>query len=156
MISLATFKPTKFLDFIIEDDERDWKELWISLRRQEDLFHNSTENAKRMIPKLPYKFYYVFEDDSGKKSKMMIEDWEIGQLYWNCLKRSKGNTEVALEKVRMKYWDTFVFKCDTYLFLGTTKQRHFTARNPFLIIGVFYPKLDQQIDIFDDSEEIKQ
>ena len=42
-------------------------------------------------PKLPFKFYYRFKDDSGKSSRLMIEDWKIGALYWNCLKAAEGN-----------------------------------------------------------------
>ena len=32
----------------------------------------------------------------------MIEDWEIGQLFWNCL-RQKGNEKEALKDVAKKY-----------------------------------------------------
>jgi len=68
----------------------------------------------------------------------MIEDWEIGQLYFNCLKVHK-NEQIALEKVREKYWDQFISR-DLYFFLGTTKEWHTRrSKNPFVIIGVFYP-----------------
>ena len=70
----------------------------------------------------------------------MIEDWEIGALYWNCLKAAEGNEAVALEKVKQKYEDEFKDK-DVHFFLGTTKEWHMRrAKNPFVIIGVFYPK----------------
>ena len=70
----------------------------------------------------------------------MIEDWEIGQLYWNCLKSSNGNEQQAIEKVKQKYYDEFVLKRDLYLFLGTTQAHHKKSKNPFIIIGTFYPK----------------
>ena len=76
----------------------------------------------------------------------MIEDWEIGMLYWNCLKQSEGNEKQALELVRKKYIDEFSKK-DLYLFLGTTRQFHGWAKNPFVIIGVFYPPIDNQISL---------
>ncbi|WP_222596902.1 hypothetical protein [Chitinophaga pinensis] len=70
----------------------------------------------------------------------MIEDWEIGALYWNCLKSTNGNEEEALQKVKAKYEDEFKEK-DLHFFMGTTKQWHIRrATNPFVIIGVFYPK----------------
>jgi len=37
---------------------------------------------------------------------------------------------------------------DLYLFLGTSKLHHFTSRNPFIIIGAFYPKKEIQATLF--------
>lgn len=141
-VSLATFKPTKLLDFIIEDDDREWKAEWKEQLKQLDLFSSSegVGGQRKLIKKIPYKFYYKFEDDEGKSSKLMIEDWEIGQLYFNCL-RAYETEEAALKKVREKYWDAFIKK-DIHLFLGTTKQWHSRrSNNPFVIIGVFYPPI---------------
>lgn len=70
---------------------------------------------------------------------MMIEDWEIGQLYWNCLRRHDGDEMKACKDVEKKYFDLFAKKKDIYLFLGTTKIHHYRAPNPFVIIGVFPP-----------------
>jgi hypothetical protein len=79
----------------------------------------------------------------------MIEDWEIGALYWNCLKATEGNEAAALEKVRQKYELEFLLEKDIYLFLGTTKEWHTRrAKNPFVIIGVFYPKIETQMKLF--------
>jgi len=79
----------------------------------------------------------------------MIEDWEIGALYWNCLRAAEGNETIALEKVREKYEEDFLKDKDIYLFLGTTKEWHMRrANNPFVIIGVFYPKQETQISLF--------
>lgn len=78
----------------------------------------------------------------------MIEDWEIGALYWRCLKIAEGNEAVALEKVKQKYEGEFNTK-DIHLFLGTTKKFHaMGAPNPFVIIGVFYPKKEIQTKLF--------
>ena len=68
----------------------------------------------------------------------MIEDWEIGALYWNCLDKTEGDEFEANELVKKKYEDEF-FKKDLYLFVGTTRANHHRAPNPFIIIGVFYP-----------------
>ena len=79
----------------------------------------------------------------------MIEDWEIGALYWNCLKAAEGVETVALEKVREKYEQEFLKQKDIYLFLGTTKEWHTRrSKNPFVIIGVFYPKKEAQTSLF--------
>lgn len=146
--SLATFKPTTIERLEIIEDDPEWKNEWKELRKQGDLF--SQEKAPEiLIPKLPFKFYYRFKDDSGKSSRLMIEDWEIGALYWNCLKAAEGNQAVALEKVRQRYEDEFIKKKDIYFFLGTTRQWHMRrSKNPFVIIGVFYPKKESQMKLF--------
>jgi len=102
-----------------------------------------------LIPKLPYKFTYIFTDETGKERRLMIEDWEIGALYFNCLRTAEGNEAVALQKVKEKYEDDFKNNKDVYFFLGTTRQWHMRrAKNPFVIIGVFYPKKEVQTSLF--------
>lgn len=144
-VSLATFKPAKFTGFDIEE-EREWSEGLQKNLQQHDLFdERGGKGDKDIVQKLPFKFHYKFEDENGKSSRLMIEDWEIGALYWNCLKRADGNEQVALQKVREKYYDTFTQKNDVHLFLGTTLKYHRRRmNNPFVIIGVFYPPKDPQ------------
>lgn len=155
--SLAVFKPAKVLDFTIEEVERDWDPNKLAilkgLSQQLNLFQTPEEIEEefKVVHKVPYKFSYKFEDDSGKQSTMMIEDWEIGMLYFNCLSRAGGDESKATAKVKEKYLDSFL-KRDLYFFLGTTKQFHNVAPNPFIIVGVFYPPVpspNQQITIFD-------
>jgi hypothetical protein len=148
-VSLATFKPSAITDFIVEDDEAEWKNEWREIRKQTDLFAEIETNPEKLIAKVPFKFYYVFEDDEGISSKLMIEDWEIFQLYLNCLKDNNNDKKVAIQKVKEKYFDKFTKKNDIYLFLGTTMQWHRRrANNPFVIIGVFYPKIKSQFSLF--------
>lgn len=54
----------------------------------------------------------------------MIEDWEIGALYWKCLVQAEGDEVEANRLVRKKYFDEFLTKKDIYLFVGTTKRYH--------------------------------
>lgn len=147
-ISLAVFKPAGKVKLVWEEVDREWKDEWKDLRKQLDLFASTDKSPEILIPKLPYKFSYEFSDETGKKRKMMIEDWEIGALYWRCLKIAEGNEAVALEKVKQKYEGEFNTK-DIHLFLGTTKKFHaMGAPNPFVIIGVFYPKKEIQTKLF--------
>ena len=148
-LSLATFKPANVLAFEWEQDSREWKDEWVEIRKQQELFSQGTIDPQKMIPKVPYKFYYKFVDEAGKQSRMMIEDWEIGQLYWNCLNAADKNEQIALQKVKQRYFNDFVKNKDLYFFLGTTKEWH-TRRslNPFVIIGVFYPKKEIQGSLF--------
>lgn len=146
-ISLVTFKPSKIIDFIIEEDEKEWKDEWKELRKQTDLFAEIESDPEKLIPKVPFKFYYVFEDDEGVSSRLMIEDWEIFELYKNCLKRT-GSEKQAAVLVKKKYFDLFTTKNDIYLFLGTTMEWHRRrSPNPFVIIGVFYPLIERQFSL---------
>jgi len=151
-LSIAIFKPTEILDLVIEETEREWSNESLELLKvkasQCSLFQTKEELEKEflIVDKLPYKFSYRFRDCNGKESTLMIEDWEIGMLYWNCLKQTKGNESEALELVRKKYIDEFSNK-DLFLFLGTTRQFHGWAKNPFVIIGVFYPPIDNQVPL---------
>jgi hypothetical protein len=147
-VSIVTFKPSKILRLEIEEDEREWKNEWKELRKQGSLF-DTVKPIEKLIPKLPYKFFYRFTDDAGVESKLMIEDWEIGALYWNCLRNADGNEAIALQKVREQYEENFIKNKDLYFFLGTTKEWHRRrANNPFVIIGVFYPKKELQGKLF--------
>lgn len=147
--SLATFKPAKIISFEVEEEKnREWKDEWKELRKQTDLFA-SDKKPEDLIRKVPYKFYYRFTDDEGRESRLMIEDWEIGQLYWNCLKDCGGDETCAIEKVKQKYFNEFTSSKELYLFLGTTKEWHRRrVTNPFVIIGVFYPKKENQLRLF--------
>lgn len=145
--SLATFKPTRILDFVYKETERVWDknklQMLESQNAQGSLFDNEDENDIQnfeVVDKVPYKFSFVFEDDSGRVSTMMIEDWETGMLYWNSLVRHNGDEQKACEDVKKKYFDDFAKTKDYYFFLGTTKLHHFVAPNPFVIIGDFRPK----------------
>lgn len=79
---------------------------------------------------------------------MMIEDWETGQLYWNCLARHEGNETKAIEDVRKKYFNDFAKTKDLYFYLGTTQAHHHVSTNPFMIIGTFHPKIENQMKLF--------
>lgn len=151
MTSLATFKPTEIIDFTIEQVEREWDKKKLEKLKQDrssNLFAQEDEDLFEVVRKLPYKFSYVLRDCNGKQSKMMIEDWEIGQLYWNCLSRYEGNEAMAVEDVKKKYFDDFAKTKDLHLFLGTSQLHHLTGKNPFMIIGTFHPKIEIQQSLF--------
>ena len=147
--SLATMKPKEIVDFKIEEDEREWRKDWLEQIKQMDMFEPSNlSGQRRVVRKLPYKFYYRFLTEGDKRPrKLMIEDWEIGALFWHCLYQTDGDEEAAKQLVRQKYFDQFVQEKDLYLFLGTTFLNHNIAPNPFVIIGVFYPPKTNQLSL---------
>jgi hypothetical protein len=147
-LSLATFKPTRIKDLVVEEDDRQWDQKKLDEMRNRQaqgvLFdEEGWRETFRIMPKLPYAFSYHFEDAGGRESTLQILDWEIGALYWNCLRQSGGDEKKAIEKVRMKYIDQFR-ETDLHLFLGTTQQYHQVAPNPWVIIGVFQIPFDLQ------------
>ncbi|OHE17583.1 MAG: hypothetical protein A2X96_00480 [Syntrophobacterales bacterium GWC2_56_13] len=151
-LSLAVFKPTRILDFIWEEEEREWDPSKVAqLRnrsRQGVLFEEDAwQQLFRLILKLPYSFSYRFVDAEGKESEMQILDWEAGQLYWNCMKRYGDNEAVALAKVKEKYF-TYFLKKDLHFFLGTTQQFHAWAATPWVVIGVFPIPHEHQTALF--------
>ena len=150
-VSLAVFKPSKIKDFVWEEEDRVWDPNKVSEMRkstqQGELFADDAWRATfKVIPKLPYSFSYRFEDDAGKKSELQVLDWEVGALYWNCLRDSGNDEKAALAKVRAKYFDAFL-KSDLHFFLGTTQQFHFRAPNPWVIIGVFPIPHERQMEL---------
>ncbi len=147
--SLAVFKPKKIVDLKIEEEkERDWSEKKLANLQQLNLFETATASKQEVIKKLPYKFSYTFTDEADREATLMIEDWEIGQLYWNCLKNHDGNETKACADVKNKYLNDFAKTKDLHLFLGTSQQFHMVGPNPFMIIGTFHPKPITQTSLF--------
>ena len=120
-------------------------------RKQLNLMDDEPKQIK-LANQPDYNFYYIFKDCNGKRSRMQIEDWEIQALYRNCLSSndpSPKDKELAAEKVRQLYWDDHALTKDVYLFLGTTLEYHRRkVKNPFTIIGTFYPKKEAQNELF--------
>lgn len=139
--SPAVFKPKAITDFVIEPVEREWDDKKLEHLKQLNLFESASPSGRfEVVKKLPYKFSYVFLDEEDTPSKLMIEDWEIGQLYWNALRNKKGDEALACADVKKKYFEDFAKTKDLHLFLGTTQIHHFSSPNPFIIIGTFHPK----------------
>lgn len=151
-MSLAVFRPTKIKDFIWEKEDRDWDPKRLAAMRnssnQGELFaEDQWRNAFKIIPKLPYSFSYRFEDADGTTSTLQILDWEIGALFWNCMRRHGQDETIALEKVRQKYVNQF-FQKDLHFFLGTTQSFHFVGPNPWVIIGVLPIPHENRLELF--------
>lgn len=149
-LSLAVFKPTVVRDFIWEDDDREWDPNKVAQMREQtrqaQLFaEDDWRQTFNLIPKLPYAFSYRFEDADGRKSTLQVLDWECGQLYWNCLRSARNDEDAALAKVRAKYFEEFGQR-DRHFLLGTTQQFHGYAPNPWVIVGVFAPPYEHQLE----------
>jgi hypothetical protein len=149
--SLGIFKPKTIRDLVITADEAEWKSGFKAALAQARLWENRTV-SKEPPRKIPFKFHYWFEcDDPSCKGnhKMMIEDWEVGALFWKCVDAGATHQE-ACQKVRYKFLEQICSPaCDTHFFVGTILSYPKT----WVIIGAFYPKIksvsaDPQLGLF--------
>ena len=150
-MSLCVFKPTLVTDFVVEKDDREWDtgklESMRKIQAQLGLFDdNEWRKTFQVVQKVPYSFSYRFVDVGGRKSELKILDWEIGALYWNCLRSVDFSEKDAIAKVREKYLDDFR-ETNLHLFLGTTQAWHAVAPNPWVIVGVFPAPHDSQLPL---------
>jgi len=129
--SLGIVRPTRILDMVIEEADREWKPEWATLFQQMRLFGE----PQKPLKKIPYKFSYVFEcEDSENPHKTMCEDWELGVLFLNEVERL-GSEEKAAQSVRHKFLDDLCAPSkDTRFFMGTI-----FPYNTWVVLGVFYP-----------------
>jgi hypothetical protein len=97
--SLAVFKPAQVKEFTVEPTEREWSADQKAVMQQPNLFKKVKE-GQQLIKKLPYIFRYKFADITGKVREIMIEDWEVGALFWKMVKKYKGDEARAIEDVR--------------------------------------------------------
>lgn len=150
--SLAVFKPTEIIDFVWEPCAREWDANKVKAiygrALQGSLFDTEEEREVKklfkVVDKVPYEFSYIFRSEDGKIRKLMIEDWEVGALFRNCMEYYRISEEEACKKVKQRYFDDFAKKKDLHFFLGTTKRYHSFAKNPFIIIGTFTPPISQE------------
>ena len=135
--SLGVFRPKVIHDLIIKREDEDWKAGFKNALAQARLFENR-KASKQPPRKVPFKFQYQFECDDPRCNghQMMIEDWEVGALYWRL--RDQGlESDVAAAQVRQKFLgDICSPDKDTRFIVGTILAHP----KSWVVIGLFYPK----------------
>jgi hypothetical protein len=135
--SLGIIRPRQVTDLVISEDDADWKAGFLAALKQSRIW-DDREVTKQPPRKVPFKFSYRFEcDDSRCKGhRMMIEDWEVGALYWRLIDKGATPQEAALG-VKDKFLGTLCSdKNDTHFYVGTILAHP----KSWVVIGVFYPK----------------
>ncbi|MBL9001683.1 MAG: hypothetical protein JNK25_11160 [Phycisphaerae bacterium] len=137
--SLGVIRPKRFLDIDISADDSAWKPQFLVALRQKRLWDDRT--ATQEPPrKVPWKFHYRFTCDDPRcngNHRMMIEDWELGALYWRCIDNGDSPKNAAL-KVKKKFFHEMCADTrDTHLFVGTVLEH-----GTWVVIGVFWPPKD--------------
>jgi hypothetical protein len=142
--SLGIFKPLKVNDLIAIADDPDWKPSFKAALQQQKLWDDRT-TTKQPPRKIPWKFQYKFQcdDDRCNGHKMMIEDWEVGALFWNCVEDG-ATSEEAAASVRKKFLEEICGdNKDTHFFVGTV-----LGFGTWVIVGTFWPKKIPQSRLF--------
>lgn len=135
--SLGIFKPKEVLGLEISNDEAEWNPKFLEELKQARLWE--TRNVTKEPPrKVPWKFHYRFSCDDPRCSgehRMMIEDWEVGALYWKLIDGGKSPRQAA-ESVQNKFFNEICASTkDTHFFVGTV-----LGHGTWVVIGTFYPK----------------
>ncbi|HXP85733.1 MAG TPA: hypothetical protein VN841_13495 [Bryobacteraceae bacterium] len=135
--SLGIFKPKAVHDLVVTPDEADWKPGFKAALAQARLWENRTASLEPPR-KVPFKFQYVFacDEPACKGHCMMIEDWEVGALYWRCINGGSTQPE-ACEKVRQKFLGQLCASDrDTHFYVGTI----LAYPKSWVVIGVYWPR----------------
>ena len=134
--SLGVFRPKNVKDLIVSPDTSDWKPSFRAALLQAQLWETRRITCEPPR-KVPFRFQYVFECDDGRckgKHQMMIEDWELGALFWKLVDKGDSH-ERAAEKVKERFLtDLCGPDKETYFYVGTV-----LGHGTWVVIGVFYP-----------------
>lgn len=101
----------------------------------------------QILRRVPYEFRLRFKDLTDSEYDLIILDWELAQLYFNCRRRTTSD-EAAIEMVRFKVEEQICSpRNDVYLVLGNMHHR-FRNPNNIAIDGFIYPQKQVQARLF--------
>lgn len=136
--SLGVLRPKKVHDLLIAPDDPEWRPAFKAALKQARLWEDRTVSMEPPR-KVPFKFRYRFECDDArcKGHEMMIEDWEVGALFWNVVDKGASHEEGA-QKAREKFLEELCGPDkDTHFFVGTVLAHP----DAWVVIGVFWPTI---------------
>lgn len=137
--SLGIFRPKRILDLVVSPDDAEWKPGFLAQLDQARIWEDRIA-SKTPPRKLPFKFQYRFECNDTRckgKHRVMIEDWELGSLFWKCVDGGATQRE-ACQKVKDKFLGQVCGPDrDTHFYVGTI----LAYPKSWVIIGVWWPKL---------------
>ena len=84
--TLGFVRPTRLLGLEITPDKNpEWTKEERQKLSQEGLFDTDEMRARPPLRKVPFRFHYRYL--CGElEYRHLITDWEVGALYWNCVK----------------------------------------------------------------------
>ena len=139
--TLGFLRPSRLLELKITPvKETDWTEQDKVKLSQDGLFDSVEVRSRPPLQKLPYDFHYRYEikTPSGiEEQTHKLTDWEVGALYWNCVKGYGAGWEA---KFRNRL-ETEFFEKDLMFLMGTIHR----FPDQWLIVGLVYPPKPPQV-----------
>lgn len=136
--TLGIVRPAQILGLDISSERQtEWTAEEKEKLRQESLFDSESIRQRQELRKLPVAFHYRYQDADGNILRHRITDWEVGALYWNCVRSHGPNWEKPLrEKLE------FELPSKDLMFLMGTIHRF---PDQWLIVGLIYPPKPKEI-----------
>lgn len=138
--SLALLRPKRISSLEITPARNpDWtadeKDKLLKEQMQGNLFQQAdAEQDIRQLKKIPFDFYYRYicdTPDGEVEERHKLVDWEVGALYWNCLKSHGKGWE---EPFRAKLEGELLEK-DLMFLMGNIHR----FQDQWLIVSLIYP-----------------
>jgi hypothetical protein len=133
--TLGFLRPRNFSLIVKKSDQPDWTEIEKAGLIRDGLFTSQEARNRKILEKIPFDFYYEYQCDecsTDQKHIHKITDWEIGQLYRNCINRYGPQWE---NYFRGKLQTEFSTKKSVIFQMGTVHR----FPDQWLIIGLVYP-----------------
>ncbi|MGD1083966.1 MAG: hypothetical protein ABSA47_04345 [Verrucomicrobiota bacterium] len=134
--TLGFLRSSKIVELQISPVKQvDWTEADKIKLSQDGLFDSSEIKQRHPLRKLPVDFHYRYECATSGKPETNIHkltDWEIGALYWNCVRSYGPNGWEVKFRHRL---ETDFAKKDLLLLMGTIHR----FPDQWLIVGIVYP-----------------
>jgi hypothetical protein len=114
--------------------DKDWTEAQLQNLEREGLFDSADARKRPPLRKLPFDFHYHYECETSSGKEVLrhkLTDWEVGSLYWNCVRYHGEHWESAF---RDKLETQFARK-DLMFIMGTMHR----FPDQWLIVGLVYP-----------------
>jgi hypothetical protein len=114
--------------------EPEWTSKELVALQQEGLFDTDEQRQRAQLNKIPFEFHYRYACQTAEgveERRHMLTDWEIGALYWNCVRSHGSNWQIPF---RQKLEVELPGK-DVLFVMGT--MHRFPGQ--WLIIGLIYP-----------------
>jgi hypothetical protein len=142
-VTLGLLCPPRIVGLEIEAArEPDWTEdertKLLQSQIQGDLFADAEERELRTLRKMPFDFYYRYEDPlstTAPTQRHKVVDWEVGALYWK-VERSEGAR--WQRSVRAKL-ESELLSRDLLFLMGTIHR----FPDQWLIVSLIYPPKQQ-------------
>src|ERR1035441_1568691 len=135
--TLGFLRASKIVDLkITHVKQADWTEADKIKLTQDGLFDSVEIKQRQPLRKLPYDFHYRYECATSagvpETRSHKLTDWEIGALYWTCIKSYGPKGWEAKFRYRL---ETEFARKDLLFLMGTIHR----FPDQWLIVGIVYP-----------------